>query len=223
MPSCSYFQASACQNWHAYSYSVLVNYWLCHRWNNGAAALKCFCLQSRPFQAYVFRSFRARKIETGSSLDGKDLAIPTQRSLLLARESRKEESCGCQYMKHWCMRLGKGKKAKKLKTSFGMRINACEVIEIHLCCSSNGLQSMEPVISGSLPMIQNEKKPLTGFRRPLYEIERGSEGLDICALWNSSKPESLLIPYSALLGLLFLGWGGAVLWERLLLLLSVLC
>lgn len=61
-----------------------------------------------------------------------------------------------------------------------------------------------------------KKKHLTGFRRPLYEIECGSEGLDTCTLCNSSKPESLQIPYSALLGLLFLGWGGAV-WERLVL------
>lgn len=81
---------------------------------------------------------------------------------------------------------------------------------------------MEHMISENLPVTQSEKKHLTGFRRPLYEIECGCEGLDTCTLWNSSKPESLQIPYSALLGLLFLGWGGAV-WERLVLLLSVLC
>lgn len=73
----------------------------CHRWNNGAAALKCFCLQSRPLQADAFRSFRTRKIETGSALDGKYLAMPIEMSLPLARKSCKEELCGCHYMKHW--------------------------------------------------------------------------------------------------------------------------
>lgn len=70
---------------------------------------------------------------------------------------------------------------------------------------------MEHVASESLPMTQNEKGHLSGFRRPLYEIECGGEGLDKCALRNSSKLESLQIPYSALPGLLFLGWEGAVL------------
>lgn len=103
------------------------------------------------------------------------------------------------------MGLGKGKEVKKLKVCFGMRVNAVNW-QKYTCAAAH-------MVSNQWSMWFQRAFPWHKMRKSI-QLASGDHSLKLsvvvrdwtCALWNSSKPESLQIPYSALLGLLFLGW-----------------
>lgn len=133
-----------------------------------------------------FRVFSSRdywKIETGRSLDGKDPAVPARRWLLLMRESCKEELYRCQCMKHWWVRMWKGKEMEKLKASFWYK-NKCLWTDQKYTHTAAQMVS----INGALVLwvrLPGRKRDLTGFRRAPYDIGCGSGRLHTCTQWNS--------------------------------------